>query len=369
MAISEHEFVRRYKAIRALMEEDGIDCLIIAGRSDYFGRGNVRYVTGLGLGGYAIFPLSGKPVHFLSRIQIASPKHRKAGPVDELIDLKELVDPAGQIKGEIRRFDGGRRIGIVGIGEIQVPMYLTLKEFLGERLVDATAIFARLRPVKSEEEIGKMRVAASIADRVCTMLRRTISPGLTDYEIYGSVKKAIYEMGSDYSMELIDADGAKMNMAWGPSGDRLEEKGTLFLEITPAFDGYYSQLPVTLPVGTPTPTLNKMQEAWAEAMQAARDLLRPGKRVCDVHKKAVDLIGRYGFISPLPAGHAIGLDAVDFWQVNERNEILLEPGMTIAFHPCILTEMGGDGLGMGYTFLVTETEPEILSKLDLLRLE
>jgi Xaa-Pro aminopeptidase len=350
------------------MEEGQIDCLIVAGRSDYFGRGNIRYITGLGLGGYAVFPRSGKPVHFLSRIQISSPKHRKAAPIDDLIELKELGDAVQQIREEIRRFDGGGRIGLVGIGEIQVPVYLALKEFLGERLVDATSIFARLRPIKSEEEIEKMRVAASIADRVCMYLRQTIRPGLTDYEIYGSVKKVIYEAGSDYSMELIDADGAKMNMAWGPSGDTLEEKGTLFLEITPAFDGYYSQLPVTLPVGTPSPVVAEMQKAWAAMMEGAKELLRPGFRVCDAHKKAVDIIRQHGFASPLPAGHAIGLDAVDFWQVNERNEILLEPGMTIAFHPCILTKMGGDGLGMGYTFLVTDGAPEILSRLDLLHL-
>ena len=233
MAISEKEFARRYKAIRMLMEEEGIDCLVVAGRSDYFGRGNIRYVTGLAFGGHAIFPLEGKPIYFLSTNQIASPKHRRAAPVDDLMVLKELLKPAEQIKEELLRFDGGRKIGIVGMNDIQVPVYLALKEFLGERLVDGTAIFARLRPVKSEEEIEKMRVAASIADRVCTMLRQTITPGLTDYEIYGSVKKAIYGMKADYSMELIDADGSRMNMAWGPSGDRLEEKGTLFLEYHP----------------------------------------------------------------------------------------------------------------------------------------
>jgi Xaa-Pro aminopeptidase len=369
MAVSEKEFVRRYKAIRMLMKEEGIDCLVVAGRSDYFGRGNIRYVTGLAFGGYAIFPLEGKPIYFLSTNQIASPKHRRAAPVDDLIDLKELLNPAEQIKEELLRFDGGGKIGIVGMNDIQVAVYLVLKEFLGERLVDGTAIFARLRPVKSGEEIEKMRVAASIADRVCTMLRQTITPGLTDYEIYGSVKKAIYEMKADYSMELIDADGSRMNMAWGPSGDRLEEKGTLFLEITPAFDGYYAQLPVTLPVGGYTPAVRRMKEAWAEAMEATKGLLRPGVRVCDVHRRAIDVISQNGFISPLPAGHAIGLDAIDFWRVDGSNQTVLEAGMTIAFHPCVLEEMGGNGMGLGYTFLINETGAENLSAIDLAQLE
>ena len=365
MAISEKEFERRYKAIRILMEERGIDCLVVAGRSDYFSRGNIRYLTGLSFGGYALFPLKGRPVYFLSANQIASPKHRRAAPVDDILELKELRNPLEQITKEIFRFDGGRKIGLVGMNDIQVPMYLLLKEALGERLVDGDALFARLRPVKSEEEIGKMRVAASIADRVCIMLRKTIAPGLSDYEIYGSVKKAIYEMGADYSMELIDAEGSTMNMAWGPSGDRLEEKGTLFLEITPAFDGYYAQLPVTLPVGGYTAALTRMKEAWAEAMEAAGGFLRPGARVCDLHRSAEEVIRQSGFVSPLPAGHAIGLDAIDFWRIDESNETILEAGMTIAFHPCVLLEMGGIGMGMGYTFLINDTGAENLSGLDL----
>ncbi|HUJ70444.1 MAG TPA: M24 family metallopeptidase [Syntrophorhabdales bacterium] len=365
MAISEKEFERRYKAIRMLMKEAGIDCLVVAGRSDYFSRGNIRYITGLAFGGYAIFPLQGKPVYFLSTNQIASPKHRRAAPVDDIVELKEVRNPLEQIRKEVLRFDGGRKIGIVGMNDIQVPMYLTLKELLGERLVDGGAIFARLRPVKSEEEIEKMRVAASIADRVCTMLRKIVVPGLTDYKIYGSVKKAIYGMRADYSMELIDAEGSTMNMAWGPSGDRLEENGTLFLEITPAFDGYYAQLPVTLPVGAYTPAVRRMKDAWVEAMEAAKGLLRPGERVSDLHRKAQEVIMQNGFVSPLPAGHAIGLDAIDFWRIDESNGTILEAGMTIAFHPCVLAEMGGIGMGMGYTFLINAAGAENLSSLDL----
>ena len=39
--------------------------------------------------------------------------------------------------------------------------------------------------------------------------------------------------------------------------------------------------------------------------------------------------------------------------------------MTIAVHACVLKEMGGDGCGMGYTYLITETGAERLSKIDL----
>jgi Xaa-Pro aminopeptidase len=56
---------------------------------------------------------------------------------------------------------------------------------------------------------------------------------------------------------------------------------------------------------------------------------------------------------------------LDFWSVTESNPLVLEAGMTIAVHACVLKEMGGDGCGMGYTYLITETGAERLSKIDL----
>jgi len=366
LSISRSEFERRYSAIRQSMRNDAIDCLLIAGRSDYFSRGNIRYVTNLALGGYALFPAEGKPAYFLSKNQISSPKHRKAGPIHELLELKEMLNPLVQVPDELSRFDGGNKIGIVGMADIPVPTYLALSERFGDRLVDGGIIFNKLRNIKSNEEIEKIRKAASVADQVCLMLRETIRPGLVDFEIYGAVKKLIYEMGCDYSMELIDAEGSTMNMAWSPSGDTLAEDGTLFLEITPAFDGYYAQLPVSLPVSNLyTPALRRMVDAWAEAMDESVPLLRPGGTVADVHRRAVATIERKGFISPLPAGHAIGLDVIDFWRLDESNTALFEPGMTVAFHPCVLSEMGGTGIGMGYTYLITGEGAEKLSSLNL----
>ena len=41
------------------------------------------------------------------------------------------------------------------------------------------------------------------------------------------------------------------------------------------------------------------------------------------------------------------------------------PGMTLAIYPSVMLEIGGDACGMGYTYLITNTGAERLSKLDL----
>jgi len=365
MSISRQEYERRYAAIRKLMKKEEVDCLLVVGLSDDFNRGNIRYITGSGRGGCCIFPPEGAPVFLTGPGQASSPKLHRTMDALVLLDLRETTDAVAQVGKELSRFDRGNRIGVVGMACIPVPMYLMVKERFGDRLTDSIKIFEQLRAVKSTEEIEKTRVAASIADNVYVMLREMIRPGVGEYEIYGAVKKTIYEMGCEYSFDLIDAARATMNMSFFPTSDKLEANGTLFMEITPAYEGYYAQLPVTLPVDEYSPHVRQMVSAWNEADKAAWKILRPGTKVSDIYRVMVNTIKERGFISPYRPGHAIGLDALDFWSITESSKEILQPGMVLAVHPSVMQEMGGDGCGMGYTYLITDTGAERLSKIDL----
>jgi Xaa-Pro aminopeptidase len=219
--------------------------------------------------------------------------------------------------------------------------------------------------IKSEEEIEKTRVAAAVADKVYLMLREMIRPGLTEYEIYGAVKKTIYEMGCEYSFDLIDAAGATMNMAFFPTADKLEAKGTLFFEITPAYEGYYAQLPVTLPVNEYPSHVFKMVSTWNESDKAVRKILRPGIKASDIYHTLVNTVHKNGFISPLEVGHDLGLDTHGPLYINESSDTIIQPGMVLALHASVMSEIGGDGCGMGYTYVITEKGAEKLSKIDL----
>ena len=235
------------------MKKERLDCLLIVGLNDDFNRGNIRYVTGLGRGGCCIFPLEGRPVFLANPVLTASRKLPRFMAAVDLLDLKTTTEPEEQAVVQLSRFDGGNNIGLVGRTCMPAPMYLAVAEKFGSRLVDSAGIFESLRAIKSPEEIEKTRRAALIADEVYKMLREMIRPGLGEYEIYGEVKKIIYGMGCEYSFDLIDGAGSTMNMSFVPTEDRLEANGTLFMEITPSYDGYYCQLPVTLPVDRYSP--------------------------------------------------------------------------------------------------------------------
>ena len=365
MAVSQKEYERRYGAIRDQMKKDHLDCLLITGLSDDFHRGNIRYITGSGGGGACIFPLEDDPVFLVRPFQKTSPKLRRTLGALDLLDLRETASPEEQAIKEISRFYQGNKVGVVGISCIPVSMYLPLRAMFKHDLVDSAGIFNRLTMIKSAEEIEKTRVSAAVADKVYYLLREMIRPGISEYEIYGAVKKLIYESGCDYSFDLIDGAGAGMNMSFFPTSDRLEENGTLFFEITPAYEGYYAQLPVTLPVVEYPPHVRKMVEVWDKSDKAARKILRPGTKASEIYHTLVDTVQENGFISPLEVGHDLGLDTHGPLYILESNGTVLKPGMVLAIHASVMSEIGGDGCGMGYTYIITDEGAERLSKVDL----
>jgi Xaa-Pro dipeptidase len=365
MGISCREYQRRYADIRELMRKEELDSLLVYGISDDFNRGNIRYIAGTGRGGCCIFPLEGKPVFLAMPNATASSKLVKTMEAYDLLDLRETANNIEQVEMELSRFDNGHKIGLVGLACIPVPMYLAIKERFGNRLTDLPWLFEPLRVIKSAEEIEKVRAAAAVADKVYLRLRDIIHPGLSEHAIYGEVKKIIYEEGCEYSFDLLDGAGSMMNMAFFPTEDKLEANGTLFMEISPAYQGYYAQLPVTLPVRQYLPHVKQMVLAWAEADKAVRPLLRPGTKVSDLFRTLIGSVRARGFQSPLRPGHSVGLDILDYWSITDSNDTLLKPGMVLAVHPCVMVKPGGDGVGMGYTYLITGTGAERFSKIDL----
>jgi Xaa-Pro aminopeptidase len=367
VSISEKEYLRRYANIRELMKKDGLDSLLIVGLGNDFDRGNIRYLTGFGSGGWCVFPLEGRPVLLFPGL-LGSPKTSKGVEAFNLVEFRDIAQMAGpteQVIKELARFNKGNKIGIIGMNCIGVSMYLAVKEIFGDRLINVPEYLKPLREIKSAEEIEKLRQSAAVADKVFRRLREIIRPGLSEFSIYAEAKKVIYENGCEYSFDLLDADGARMNMLFLPTIAKLESGGTLFMEISPAYQGYYAQLPVTLPVDKYLPHIEKMVRAWNQADQAARKILRPGTKVSDLYATLTGVIKENGFVSPLRPGHSLGLDMLDFWSIEETSTGVLKSGMVIAVHPSCMVKMFGDGVGLGYSYIINETGFEKMSQIDL----
>ncbi|MBI4321193.1 MAG: aminopeptidase P family protein [Chloroflexi bacterium] len=365
MALSLAERERRYRLIRGEMAQRDLDVLLVTGSDGSNRRGNHRYLAGYGVVApfdhYVVFPREEvEPVFFSSGSRSAlTPKAQ--GWVN---DLRLEHKPQMLVLEEVRRFkrDGG--IGLVEINTVPIPMYVDLVGDFGNGAVrDATEIFKKARLIKSEEEIACIRRAAKVADDIYVHLKSIVRPGLTDWEIWGEIKRLETAAQVDYAMDLIEC--AEKNSVYLPVGNALPAGGRADVEITPAYEGYYAQLRGFAPVAPYTVKERNLLDAWQHGYEAAIESMRPGSRACDVYWAAFNAIRATGYEAPGRGGHSIGLDVDEFLSCDRWDETPIEAGMVIVCHIAAEAKDVYRAL-LGGTFLITRDGAEALNKVDLI---
>jgi len=369
MALSLAERDRRYVEIRKLMSANEIGCLLVAGRGDHVSRGNIRYITDNGIicrEQYCILPPEGSALTITTQqTQIAANVEIKEEWVSEfLITPNDPAAAAKHVAESLLKYAKGGKVGIVGMQDISVPVYEAVRSHIGERLVDATWIFNQVREIKSAEEIESVRKSTAAADKAYSLIRDIAKPGLSDYEVWGEVDRSLAISGCCYAMNLIDFTGETMNLAL-PWGEKMKAGSTFALELIPAYDGYYTEIPAMLPVSEDYPEkIAKMVEVWKLANREAQSALKPGSTIADINAAIQGVVKEHGYYYPWRSGHGVGLDCVEGFNLNDKRQMSFKPGMVFTLHPGVYEPNNptGPGFAMGYTYLLTESGCERLNK-------
>jgi Xaa-Pro aminopeptidase len=365
MAMSLAERERRYAFVRERMQQQDMDVLVVIGRDGANNRGNHRYLSGYGVVAafhhYIVFPRVPVEPVFFSGESLAILTENARGWVR---DIRSQLKPQKTVVEEVRRFKKNGGIGLVEMASVPIPIYLELVRDYGPDAVrDAAGIFKEARLAKSAEEIACCRKSAKLADDIYRHLKSIIRPGLSDYEIFALMSRMIHEGGCEYLSNLINC--ADTNALYAPIGNVLSKDGRLSVEITPAYEGYFTQLRADIPVSVYREPERKLLQAWEKAHAAALAQLKPGTRACDVYRAAADAAERAGYAPSGRAGHGIGLDVDEFVSLDPNDQTVLEPGMMLVVH-IQLRDKDDHRLMNGGTYLVTQDGPEALSKVDLL---
>lgn len=249
-------------------------------------------------------------------------------------------------------------------------------------------------PVKTPEEIVRMRracaIAADILDRVCALVK----PGVSTYELDMAAKGVMDELGA-VSACFNYRSGSKRFPGYTcisvneevvhgvPSLKRIVREGDIVsVDVTVRVDGFIGDNARTVLVEPVSVPVRKLCELTEQALYEGVAQAVPGNRVCDISKAIQRHIakGGYGIVRKF-VGHGVGRDLHEEPQIpNYGSEVkdLLAPGMTLAIEPMI--NMGhhdvvdsGDGwtyvtrdrrpsAHYEHTVLVTEGAPEILTR-------
>jgi Xaa-Pro dipeptidase len=282
---------RRWKAVRDLMRQNRLDVIVTpnnTGHSTDF-QSNTRYLTHCGGGGdadiAAVFPLEGEVTAIATTAQARWPTVQ-----DWTTDLREARRNYGRVIVERLKelkVDRGR-IGITGLGEVEgtrtpegTILYGTWKQireaFPQAELVDATAILAEVRYVKSQEEIGVLTKSMEIVELAYQAEIKAAQPGVKDWEVWAETQCALMRNGSEMPVHCNWISGKNPKRTLTRPSMRILERGDLIInEVEASWIGYRAQGVQPVFVQVAGPVHQELVKVQREVFNQLMENLRPG---------------------------------------------------------------------------------------------
>ncbi|MDR1816229.1 MAG: M24 family metallopeptidase, partial [Clostridiales Family XIII bacterium] len=342
------ELKRRYALVTAAMKEDGVDLIVMSNDNQYLG-GYVRYF--LDIPAEQAYPTSAllSSEGDLFSITSNSPmtplppewagrfiKERLAAPYFRSLDYTSEYD--AEVMADIAKRVGAKRIGLVGKGELNVAMVDYLRERSGAEVVNFTRQVDRIKAVKSEEEIGRVKQSAELHDAGLAYLQEILKPGMHEYEIRAEVQSFLVKQGSEEQLIMMGSGptGVRVPFLHSFYHGRKVEAGDelLFMIEANGPGGYYTEIGRTFMLGEPS---RKLEETFGASKRIQHKLAaeaRPGRKISELHALYNKLLAEEGYPEELRLlMHGQGYDLVEWPGFQSDDEGVIEENWVLAIHP------------------------------------
>ncbi len=332
---SQQEIERRYKNIRAAMEAERVDVLLVCGNQYAGFEGAVRYASGFEIVHryvYVVIPLAGDPVLVFPRE--ARWIGDKSKPWVREHVWAEIPGKWLREQAEAKRW---KRVAAYGMDYIMaVRDYRELQSGSYE-LVPFDFQFDMARAVKSEEELAAVRDSMDIILDGFDALLEAYEPGKTEAEIMAPAVERFFARGAGPRMMNIVLSGTRGEAEAHfkvPSLRTVKADDLLLysLEIAGA-EGYWVEFSRALIRGRVSPRTLAMSEVYPQALEAARRKMKEGELASHVHKAAADIFAQAGFALGHLTGHSIGATMIEHPAIGANTHVELKENMILSFHP------------------------------------
>ncbi len=357
--ISTTELERRWAAVRAAMEGDGIDVLLMQNNNDHMG-GYVKYFTDLpATNGYprtVVFP---RDDHMTTVGQGPFGLDREVPPEGDgiLRGVKRTLTTPSFASAPFTRDDdpelaakalepyAGATIGLVGTYQMSYATvdYLRRGRFSNTRFVEASDLVDGIKVIKSDEELRLIRATAAMQDAAMEAAFAAIEPGMKDSDVAAVALHAGQTMGSEQGIYLCGSAPVGTPAMFGPrhNQDRVIGDGDVFslLVENNGPGGFFTELGRTCVLG---PVPQEMQDEFEFTLEARRftlDLLKPGTPSADIWQAYNAFMRDNGRPEEQRLYcHGQGYDMVERPLIRFDETMAIEAAMNIVVHPTYATD-------------------------------
>jgi len=348
---NEIEFAERTHKAQSLMEESSLSALLLTTEPE------IRYYTGFltrfwerpTRPWYIIIPAKGAPIavipsigaHLMGQTWITDIRTWQAPDYED--------DGIGLLAATLcEHASPGDSVGIADAMESHARMPLGdlrhLERLIAPRkLVSDMQITRRLRLIKSEAEVAKIRNAARIADRAFDRVPEIARTGSPLADVFRRFQMLCLDEGADWVPYLAGASeqGGYKDVISPATNAPLEQGDVLMLDTGLVSDGYFCDFDRNFSVGTPSPDVQAAHSRLIDATRAGFEAARPGAVISDVFD-AMNAVANPGG-SAMEAGrlgHGLGMQLTEWPSIIAADHTPIVPGMVLTLEPSVSL---GDG--------------------------
>lgn len=318
----------RIAKLRESLKEHEIDALLVT-RPE-----NRRYMTGFtGSSGFVV--VSQEHAVLLTDFRYIEQATSQAPDFRIIRHGVKMIDTLKEVLAEI----GVRALGF----EKDVVTFKQHDTFASElegvKLVPVEGLVERMRMVKDEEEIEKIRRAEALGDAAFSHIVTVMRPGMTEIEVALEMEWFMRKNGAErLGFDIIVASGAHGAMPHAVATDRRLVPGELIvLDFGAVVDGYRGDCTRTVALGRASAEQRRIYDIVLRAQEAALEGIRAGIKGDEAHDIAERIIEEAGYAENFGhgLGHGVGLAVHEEPRLAPSSSTVLEPGMVVSVEPGI----------------------------------
>ena len=341
------EYEERVKKARQLMQENKLEMLLVTSPQ------NFRYFTGLDSyfwerptrPWFLLLSLNHDPVAIIPSIGVTSLKKtwihniktwQSPNPDDEGVTM--LQDTILSIQSN--KCAVGCEMGLESHLRMSINDFQKLNANLSNHsFVDASPLIWKLRMIKSESEISKIKKIVSIASKSFDELPKHLQVGQSEIEICKIMKKTLLDHGADHTlyMSCASGPGGYDQIICDPTEKKLQDGDILIIDTGTTLDGYFCDFDRNFGFGKIADSAKIAYDVLWLAAEAGMNSAKSGASCADISNAMHSIIHKNGISlnSVGRMGHGLGLQMTEPPSIMSNDNTVLEENMVIAIEPCL----------------------------------
>lgn len=375
---------RRIEKLQNIIQKKGLNGVFVIQNV------NVYYLSGTIQQGFLYIPAEEEPIFFVKRDFERAKKESHLSRIENIKSLKE-------IPLILKKY--GLQSNIVGVELDILPVnnFKKLQEVLPESIfLDFSLELRRLRIVKSNTEIEKMKKAATLLSNTLEEVKGIIKVGMTELEIAHEVEYIARKKGhmglvrtrafnqemfyghyltgeSAFLQSYVDSPTAGTGLGGffpqGAGNVKFQDGQTLSIDFVFVYEGYMVDQTRIFYHGKPPEKVRSVYDVTKEIISKVVETAKPGILCHDLVDLVYSIVRKNGlediFMGPKGKsapyiGHGIGLELDELPIIALGVKDSIEENTTFALEPKFFLEPFGL-VGLENTYVMTKSGPLLLT--------